>query len=142
MRNLCARQAFRPSRAIFAVSVLLLVAACQSGDQNPRLQSEYVGRTTAEFFEAYGPPDQVIAMKQELKRDSTGRVLTSADPKELVYYWSSINRKTYSKVATGTSDGCNLAILSTAEGKILLIEAQDDGGDAAAAKARCEGVID
>jgi len=124
-----------------AIATALLLGACQSGSQNPSLKSDYVGKTTAEFFEAFGPPDQVIGMEQELRTDATGRVLTSADPKELVYYWSNNNQKTFSKVSTSPVDSCNLAILSTAEGKILLIEAQSDDGDIEAAKARCEAII-
>ncbi|MES0884497.1 hypothetical protein [Roseibium sp. SCP14] len=120
-----------------------LVAACQSaGSQNPRIKSEYLGKPTAEFFGEYGPPNHVIGMKQELKTDSTGRLINQTDPKELVYYWSSINRKSISKLPGSASNTCNLAILTSAEGKILLIEAQDEGGDIAAAKERCEAIID
>ena len=122
------------------LSAALLAAACQSGAEAPRLKSDYVGRTTAEFFTAYGPPDEVIAFEQELKTDSTGRVLQSADPKELVYYWSS-GGKSGSKAPASKAQACNLAILSSAGGKILLIEAQDEDGNIEAAKARCAAIV-
>ncbi|MHA7775239.1 hypothetical protein [Roseibium sp. M-1] len=122
-------------------ALVVFVAACQSSSQSPRLKSEYIGRSTAEFFAAYGPPAEVIAYKQKIKSDSTGLNVQQQDPKELVYYWTSNNQKTYSKVPTPAKDTCNLALLTTAEGKILLIEVQDEGGNITAVKAACEAQI-
>jgi hypothetical protein len=101
-----------------------------------------VGRSSAAFFEAYGPPDQVIGLEQKMKTDSTGRVVTPDDPKELVYYWSSTNPKTYSKVPKTPTTACSLALLTSAEGTILRIEVQDENGNIAAARARCETLIE
>jgi len=122
-------------------ALAFFAAACQSGAQNPTLKSDYVGRTTAEFFEQYGPPEQVIGFEHENKPDARGKIVDRPDPKELVYYWSNNNRKTYSKLPKPAGDTCTLAILSTAEGKIKLIEVQDEGGDIEAMKARCEALI-
>ena len=129
-------------KASCGLLVALLAAACQSASsQNPQIKSEFVGKTTADFFEKFGPPNHVIGMKQKLKTDSTGRLINQTDPKELVYYWSSNNQKTPSKLPNAASNNCNLALLTTAEGKILRIEAQDKDDNIAAAKKRCEAII-
>ena len=121
--------------------LVVLAAACQSSSQNPKLNSSYVGQSSATFFEAYGPPEQVIGLKQAMKKDSTGKIVKQTDPKRLVYYWSSTNTKTYSKVIKPRGDTCNLAILTSAEGKILRMEVQDENGDIATIKANCEALI-
>ncbi|POF33809.1 hypothetical protein [Roseibium marinum] len=123
-----------------ALPLALLTGACQSDAHNARLESEFIGRTTAAFFAEYGPPDQVIALEQDLKRDATDRVLDREDPKELVYYWSSGKRKS-AKAPVPSADVCDLAILTSAGGEILVIEAQDKGGGIEAAKARCAAHI-
>ncbi|MCK7613290.1 hypothetical protein [Roseibium sediminicola] len=122
------------------LAAAFLVAACQSSGSNPKLKSTYVGQSSAAFFEAYGPPDQVIGLEQKMKKDSTGKIVKQTDPKELVYYWSSA-RTAPSKVSKPTGDVCNLAILTSAEGKILRIEVQDENGDIATVKAKCEALI-
>lgn len=123
-----------------ALVLAVILSACQSSSQNPKLESQYVGQSSAAFFEAYGPPDQVIGLKQKMKTDSTGRIVKQTDPKELVYYWSSA-RTTPSKVPKPTSGTCNLAILTSAEGKILRIEVQDESGNIEAVKTNCEALI-
>lgn len=132
-RSTLARWACLPVAAV-------LVAACQSSSQNPTLKSQYVGQSSAAFFEAHGPPDQVIGLEQKMKKDATGRVVKQTDPKQLVYYWSS-DRTTPSKVPQTSSASCNLALLTSAEGKILRIEVQDENGDTATMKATCEALI-
>jgi len=122
------------------LAATLLVAACQSSGSNPTLKSTYIGQSSAAFFEAYGPPDQVIGLKQKMKKDATGKVVKQTDPKELVYYWSSA-RTTPSKVSKPAGNVCNLALLTSAEGKILRIEVQDENGDTASMKATCEALI-
>lgn len=119
----------------------LIAASCQSSSQNPKLNSQYIGQSSAAFFEAYGPPEQVIGLEQKMKKDSTGKIVKQTDPKRLVYYWSSTNTKTYSKIVRPKTDTCNLAILTSAEGKILRIEVQDENGDIATIKANCEALI-
>ncbi|MEM5581683.1 hypothetical protein WNZ15_04425 [Roseibium sp. AS2] len=123
------------------LAAVLAVAGCQSTSQSPQLESDYVGRSSAAFFEAYGPPDQVIGLDQALKKDATGKIVTQDDPKQLVYYWSSTNPKTYSKVPKPAGDSCTLAILTSAGGTILRIEVQDENDNIAAVKARCEALI-
>jgi len=127
-------------KALCLLVLAALVGACQSSSQNPKLKSQYVGQSSATFFEAYGPPDQVIGLKQKMKTDSTGKIVNQTDPKELVYYWSS-DRTTPSKAPKITANTCNLAILTSAEGKILRIEVQDENGDIATVKANCEALI-
>ncbi|ASP35457.1 hypothetical protein [Labrenzia sp. VG12] len=124
---------------LFALA--LIAASCQSSSQNPKLNSQYIGQSSAAFFEAYGPPEQVIGLEQKMKKDSTGKIVKQTDPKRLVYYWSSTNTKTYSKIVRPKTDTCNLAILTSAEGKILRIEVQDENGDIATIKANCEALI-
>jgi len=131
----------RFGRVLCLLVLSVLLAACQSSGQNPKLNNTYVGQSSAAFFEAYGPPEQVIGLKQEMKKDASGKILEQTDPKRLVYYWSSTNTKTYSKVLKPTGDTCNLAILTSAEGKILRMEVQDENGDIATIKANCEALI-
>lgn len=130
-----------PGRRWAPLALALIAAACQSSSQNPKLNSQYIGQSSAAFFEAYGPPEQVIGLEQKMKKDSTGKIVKQTDPKRLVYYWSSTNTKTYSKIARPRTDTCNLAILTSAEGKILRIEVQDENGDIATIKANCEAQI-
>lgn len=127
-------------KASSALVLAVIVTACQSSGSNPKLNSQYVGQSSAAFFEAYGPPEQVIGLEQKMKTDSTGRIVNQTDPKELVYYWSS-NRTAPSKVPKPTGDVCTLAILTSAEGTIKRIEVQDENGNIAAVKANCEALI-
>jgi len=116
------------------------LVACQSSSESPTLKSQYVGQSSAAFFEAYGPPDQVVGLEQKMKKDATGKIVNQTDPKQLVYYWSS-DRTVPSKVPKPTGNTCNLAILTSAEGTIKRIEVQDENDDIAAVKANCEALI-
>jgi len=125
------------------IAIAVLLSACASGGStNPRLNSTYVGKPSADFFLKYGPPDQVIGY-QAVPPGTDPLTVTQEDPKELVYYWSSINRQTLTadKSAEPRSD-CNLAILTRADGRILRIEVQGDDANLEAVRTYCESIID
>lgn len=128
--------------SVLAVASCLALAACQ-GSGNPRFNSQYVGKSSADFFLKYGPPADVIAY-EAIPKGANPRDYPQGDPKQLVYYWSSINKRTYTekKNPEPLRDECNLAILTKADGKILRMEVQSDTQPIADMKAYCETIVD
>jgi len=120
----------------------VLFSACAGGSTGPRIESSFIGKPSADFFLKYGPPDQVIGF-EAVPPGTDPLTVTQDDPKELVYYWASINRHTLTadKSAEPLQD-CNLAILTRADGRILRIEVQGDDAKLDAARTYCESIID
>ncbi|MTI42589.1 hypothetical protein JM93_04304 [Roseibium hamelinense] len=119
-----------------------VVSACVGGSQNPRLESVYVGQPSSDFFLKYGPPAQVIGF-EPVPPGTDPITVTQNDPKELVYYWSSNNRKTdFVKGLEAPEKSCDLAILTKADGKILRIEVQTTSGSVQDARAYCQSIIE
>lgn len=120
----------------------LALTACQ-GAGNPRFDSEFVGGPSADFFLEYGPPSDVITYKT-IPQWANPRNYPRGDQKQLVYYWSSINRRTMTeeKNPLPLRDECNLAILTRSDGQILRMEVQSDSRPIAEVKTYCETVVD
>lgn len=68
----------------------------------------------------------MIGYEQKIKTVSTARDVLQEDSKELVYDRSFHNRKTYSRILKQVANACNQALLTTADGKIIPIEAQSE----------------
>ncbi|GAA0783572.1 hypothetical protein GCM10009077_33440 [Roseibium denhamense] len=128
-------------RTLLVTCTAALAAACVSGG-NPRIRTDFDGKPSADFFNKYGPPDQVIAY-QAIPKGADPLNYPQGDPKELVYYWSSINKTTMTskKHPEPLTQECNLAILTEADGKILRVEVQTDSGDIQSARTYCESVL-
>jgi hypothetical protein len=128
-------------KALMALLCLGL-AACQTST-NPEFKSTYVGKPSADFFLKYGPPSDVIAY-DAIPKGADPINYPGGDPKELVYYWSSINERTYTekKNPKPLKDECNLAILTRADGKILRMEVQSTSMPLEKVKAFCETIVD
>lgn len=131
--------AYRIVRLLFGCTLL---GACVSGDQNPRFDSKYVGKPSADFFLAYGPPADVISY-DAIPKGADPLNYPQGDPKELVYYWSSINKSVYTarKNAEPITKECNLAIQTRADGTIMRIEVQSTSEPIEAAKAYCQTIV-
>ncbi|GGB46028.1 hypothetical protein GCM10011316_17720 [Roseibium aquae] len=129
-------------RILCILALAASVTACAGGSSSPRLDSRFIGKPSADFFLKYGPPDQVIGF-EAVPPGTDPLTVTQSDPKELVYYWSSVNRKTLTadKSAAPRQD-CSLAILTRANGRILRIEVQADDANLAAARTYCESIVD